>query len=642
MRGQGGSFRRGTRKEGAPVYDRTEKNIRRTPERLLMAAALLTIAALFCFFLLDILIPFLDLQMKGEPGGARALLRERGALGFLAVTLVETLQMALAFIPAGIIPIACGLGYPFPIALLLCELGVCAGAALIFVLARVRGFRPAAYEKRRLALERFTAGLRDRPVTARFYLLVFMPLIPFGVICYYGSGSRIRYGRYIFTVATGALPSIAVSSLIGTAVRVFLVNGRPLWPLLIIAALLAAVHAAGMFLLLDRFCFRESDGTPDSPVYALIFLIARLWLGNPKLVIEDRLLRDQQPPYVVLCNHESFTDFYCVSRLAHPRNPSFLLTAYYSMFPFLRRLGKKIGLVFKRLFTPDMSVPLGIMRTVRKGFPIIIFPEGRLSPDGRSNPIAEPGALFYKKLGVDLVLVRIRGAYYANPKWRRARFRSEIHVTVERVLRAEEIRNMPDAVLDALIAGTLYTDESAGTEKPIRRGGKAKGLETLLYRCADCGALYTTRGEGNALRCVSCGAVHALDGHYRFTSGPPSIPDYYGVIRGMERAELDALDLRCETETKIFGKNGVPARKERGECRLTREAFSYRSASEQFSVPTENLPALNYDNGVEFEIYHNGELHYFYPLTQRQQVTRWALAVDLLAEERSRRTSRCG
>ena len=612
-----------------------ENNARsRIPEVLLTVGLLLLIAALFCFFLKDILLPFLRLELQNDVDGAQALLRQRGLLGFLTVTLVETLQMVVVFIPAEFIQISSGLSFPFPIALLLCDLGVCLGATIIFVLVRGLRFHSRIYEKRRSALDRLSAGMHARSVALLLYLLFFMPIIPFGAICYSGSSTRIRYGRYLFTVATGVIPSIVVSNLMGAAGRAFLVNGLPFWLLLLIIAVLAAALFVFIFLFLDRVCFKESDGTPDSPVQALVCFIVGLWVRlTQKLVIEDEKLHGQQAPYIVLCNHESACDFYFMHRLSHPRNPCLVGNKYFTTRPILKTLTKKAGIIPKKLFTMDVRAAMGIIRTLRKGFPVIIFPEGRLSLDGRSNPIVEPGALLYKKSGVDLVLARIQGAYYAKPKWRPTFFRTVVRVSVERVLRAEEMARMTDEELNALIADTLYTDESQGTEKPILRGGRAKGLENLLYRCADCGALYTTHGKGNALLCTACGAAHTLDRHYRFTSGPSSIPAYFDAIRAMERAELDSLSLSCEVNTEIFGKDGK-TRKERGACSLTLEAFSYRSENVTFSIPTENLPALAFSCGKEFELYHDDELHYFYPVSQPQQAARWSLIVDLLKETR--------
>ncbi len=406
---------------------------------------------------------------------------------------------------------------------------------------------------------------------------------------------------------------------------------------------LAAGLFAGAAALAWYFRFRGTRGTPDSPMYVLIFLLVRLWLGNrQRLEIEDRALRDLKGPYVLLANHESFEDFYYISRMAHPRRPSYLVNEFYCTRPILKTMARRSGILSKKLFTPDMAAPLGIMRTIRAGYPVVIFPEGRLSPDGRSNPIVESGAALYRRLKTTLVLVRIDGAYFAHPKWRKKTYRSRIRLSVRRVLSPEELAAMSSEELDGIIRTELFHDASAGESGPFPQKDKALGLDALLYRCADCGALYQTRGEGNELRCLACGARHRLDETYRFTDGPGTISRYYDAIRRMEAEEPEGLSLRAEVRTKIFGANGGPVRWEQGLCTLDPAGFRYRSDTQEFEIPAEKLPALAFSCGEEFELYHENELHYFYPLEEPKQVARWALAADLMAERRKTAPGRKG
>ena len=397
---------------------------------------------------------------------------------------------------------------------------------------------------------------------------------------------------------------------------------------------LAAVLAAAVSVRIWYCRFREAVGTPDSLMYSVIFLLVRLWLGKKqRLRIDDRLLRELRGPYILLANHESFEDFYYISRMAHPRRPSYLVNEYYCTRPILKPMAKRGGILSKKLFTPDMAAPLGILRTIRRGYPVVIFPEGRLSPDGRSNPIVESGAALYRRLKAALVLVRIDGAYYAHPKWRKKTYPSEIRLSVRRVLYPEELAGLTDAQLDELIRTELYHDAAYGSGT-FPQKDKAVGLEGLLYRCADCGALYRTEGVGNDFLCHACGSRRRLDEHYRFTDPPGTIGSYYDAIRRMEEKELDTLSLRADVRTKIFGADGGPVRREKGTCTLDTKAFRYRSESEDFEIPVEKLPALAFSCGKEFELYHAGELHYFYPLENPAQAARWALAVDRMAERR--------
>ncbi len=602
--------------------------------RLPIIVILVTVILLFAFFLKDILIPFIDMEVHNDVDGATALLREKGVFGFLTVALVEALQMVVIFIPAEFIQISSGLSYPFPMALALCDIGVCLGATIIFILVRVFHVQSDAFEKRRGKIDKLSANVRDRNTVFLLYLLFFMPLIPFGAICYYGSGTKLKYRRYILTVATGVVPSIVVSNLMGAAGKAFIENSLPMWLLIVIIVVLAAILFAIIVFFIKKFIFKGAEGTPDSLLYFITFHVFGLLHGRrQKAQIDDRLLNKVQVPYLLLANHESFFDFYYISKMNHPKNPAYMVNDYYCTRPFLRRLAKSKAIIPKKLFVPDMASSMSVLRILRAGYPIVIFPEGRLSPDGRSNPLVDGGA-FYRRLGVDIVLVKITGAYFSNPKWRRRRFLSDIKIKVERVLKADEIKDMDSSELDRLITRTLYNDASENPCRPFPQKGKALGLENILYRCADCGALYSTMGVGNDLVCTKCGARHTLDDRYHFTGDIRTIGEYYDRIRQMEESTLDSFELSAKVRTKIHIASTGRSKFEDGECHMDRERFSYRSQSVEFSVPLKDMSALAFSSGQEFEIYNGNDLMYFYPEKERQQVARWALLVDMVAERR--------
>ena len=326
---------------------------------------------------------------------------------------------------------------------------------------------------------------------------------------------------------------------------------------------------------------------------------------------------------------------YYVYRLIRDRRPSFVLNRFYFQNPILGWIGRKTGMIPKRLFTTDFETPVRIMRTLRKGYSVVVFPEGRLSPDGRQNPIVENSASFFRRLNVDIVLGRIRGAYYGGPKWRSRSYPGRVRVSAERVLTVAEIKAMTDEELQSLIARALSFDESEEQDTIYPQKDKAVGLENLLYRCADCGALYTTKGVGNDLICGACGSVHTLNERYRFTSGPATIGAYYERIKERERAELDHLRLETAGDAVMYQEKRPRKVRSKGVCTLTREAFSFRSETEDLSVPIGQLPGLPFSCNEEFETYFHDNLYYFYPVENRRQAVRWALIVDLLNEKKA-------
>ena len=614
-----------------------QKKLRISKESSVMLLILIVILALFFFFLRDIMIPYIKMELHNDLDGAQELLRSKGVFGFLAVILVEALQMLVVFIPAEFIQISAGLSYPFWLALILCDLGVCLGGTIIFILTRNFHYHSQAFERRRQKIDRISLSTHQRNTVIFMILLFFMPVLPFGAICFYGSSTKLSYRKYIATVAAGALPSIIASNMMGWAGKAFIINDLPFWLLILIILLVAALLFVLIYFFLDRFFLQGGEGSPDSPVYTAIFFVTRMWQGiSPRLTIHDELLKEAETPYVMLVNHASLFDFNYIHHLAHPRNPSYLVNEHICSRPVLKKLSKMAGIIPKKQLYPDMTAPIGIYRTLRKGYPVVIFPAGKLSPDGRSVRIAEEGAAFYKRLKADLVLVRLRGAYFAGPEWRKRRYhrRAKVTVQVERVIKQEDMKVMSDAELDRLISETIYQDDSQDLLCAYPQRNKALGLENILYRCADCGSLYTIVSRGNTLRCTSCGKEHTLNEQYHFTDAPYSIPGWYDRIREMEMSELSNIHLETPVRTVIYGANGGHKRRESGVCTLTPEAFSYHSDQSEFRIPTKDLPALTFTCGKEFSLYYNNEKHFFYPEECRSQTARWGLIVDLLAEQR--------
>lgn len=612
--------------------------MKKTTQRLIILVSLVAAVALFVLFLSDILVPFIRLEIANDVDGAKALLVDKGILGFLSVVLVEALQMVVVFIPAEFIQISSGLSYPFYIALLLCDLGVCLGATIIYVLVTTFRFSTGAYEKNEKRIEKLAARVKkDRGTQLLLYLLFIMPLIPFGAICYYGSYRKMKFRRYLFTVATGVIPSIVTSNLMGMAARYFIGNDLPLWLLVLIIIALAGILLAVLFLFLNKVFLRQNAGTPDSVFYTGFFgALHRFCRPRQRLHVDDTLIRDLPTPYIALCNHQSFFDMYYTNRLFRnaKANPSYVVNKHFISHPLIRKAAAKSGVIPKKLFCPDLSVPVQIMRMLKKGYPVIIFPEARLSVEGRSYPIVDRSAAFYRRLRTDLVIVKIRGAYFAKPKWRKRFFRSDIYISAERVITKEEIAAMTDAELNRLIDESLAYDASRDPVSTYSRKDMAKGLQNILYRCIDCGALYTTNGVGNDLVCSACGRTHRLNERYLFEDEPCSIGAYYARIKELEKAELSGLHLEADVNVSVFHDEGRYQTKEKGHCTLTREGFSYRSDRTSFTVGFDALPALPFSVNTEFETYYNGDLYYFYPTENRRQVVRWALIVDLIKEMR--------
>jgi len=131
-----------------------------------------------------------------------------------------------------------------------------------------------------------------------------------------------------------------------------------------------------------------------------------------KLVGEENLV--SEGPVLVASNHQSFLD------------PPLIGNLYKTEMVFLARKTLFVGF-FKWLYTqwnaipvdqdrPDMGSLKTIIRKLKEGERVLVFPEGERTLDGTIGPAAPGIGLIAAKSGAVIQPVRIRGAREALPR----------------------------------------------------------------------------------------------------------------------------------------------------------------------------------------------------------------------------------
>jgi len=170
----------------------------------------------------------------------------------------------------------------------------------------------------------------------------------------------------------------------------------------------------------------------------LLFRSAFRGLFGLRVRGRDRLLTEG--PVLVVSNHESFLD------------PPLIGTLYDDEMHFLARKSLFKGpakWVYRQWNSvpvdqdkPDMSSLKTIIRLLKQGNRVLVFPEGARTLDGSLGE-AQPGVgLIAVKAGVPIQPIRIRGAREALPRGEaRIRFaRIEVHIGEPIILTEEELR----------------------------------------------------------------------------------------------------------------------------------------------------------------------------------------------------------
>ena len=231
-----------------------------------------------------------------------------------------------------------------------------------------------------------------------------------------------------------------------------------------------------------------------------------------------------EAPYLVLPNHSCGYDQFFVALSFKKRQMYFVVSEH-----AFRK--KWVSFLMKKLFAPisrikgsvDASAVLTILRTLKKGSSVCIFPEGNRSWDGRTGPIHPTTAKLLKLANVPVMTYRITGGYLSNPRWAHGVRKGKVHGSVVHIYQPAELKAMSLEAIHTAISADLAVDAYAEQKKnPILFRGKrlAEGLEEALFLCPRCRKIGGLKGKDGIFSC-SCGFQTEFDHWGFFTETSP-------------------------------------------------------------------------------------------------------------------------
>jgi len=230
----------------------------------------------------------------------------------------------------------------------------------------------------------------------------------------------------------------------------------------------------------------------------------------------------RKEPFVMLANHTFMFDVIHVP-LRVKRVP--FIVANQTLFKkkatkFL--VSQVAHVISKQKGQSDTSTVRDLISAVKRGYPILIFPEGDTTFFGETGYIEESTMKLIKKLEIDVITCNVRGGYLSKPRWatekRKNRY-AEFHY--ELTISKEQVKTMSVDEINETIKKALYHNAyTFQKEHMIPHPGKnlAKGLEDVLYVCPVCKSLHTLKTDGNQICCESCNTQGYMD-QYGFIHG---------------------------------------------------------------------------------------------------------------------------
>ena len=160
--------------------------------------------------------------------------------------------------------------------------------------------------------------------------------------------------------------------------------------------------------------------------------IAAHFFFNFRIVHPERML--EEGPVILASNHQSYFDPPLVG-ICSRRGVYYLARKTLLHIPLLGRLLPHINVILVDRDGNDMSALKAVIRTVKSGNGVVLFPEGTRSPDGKLQRGKAGIGLVIAKTRAPVQPMRIFGSFEAFPKGSRKIFLTPITVVVGNPIR---------------------------------------------------------------------------------------------------------------------------------------------------------------------------------------------------------------
>lgn len=395
---------------------------------------------------------------------------------------------------------------------------------------------------------------------------------------------------------------------------------------------------------------------PNRVLYAILNVVVKILNSRVHTTFTYKVHpSEDKGPFVLVSNHASRNDYLFTAPVCYPRRLNYVV-GYNEFYRFPTNLLLRIAQVIpKKNFTPDVHCIRSIQRIISEGGAICIMPEGMSSITGMCQP-AMPGiGRLLKKLKVNVYYTKVSGGYLTYTKHCLDERLGRCEVVVDKMFSPQDLASMTEEQIEDTMNRLLAHDDYIwNKEAQVPFVGKekdnmAKQLDTLLYMCPKCGAMYEMSCEGNTMRCNHCGNTIEIDNRYNIRAVgedsvcPELVTDWTIMEREQAAKEVQAPDFRYSGHVKV---GVLPDYKSlsgdrtsiicgEGELTLTPDGLTYEGTLKgepySFHLPTDALPTYGMCTDISrIYTFVDGNFIEFYP--EKNDVLRW----DHLTEEMHR------
>ncbi len=355
--------------------------------------------------------------------------------------------------------------------------------------------------------------------------------------------------------------------------------------------------------------------------------------------------KDLKGPYLILANHVMDVDPFLVALSV--KGPVFYVASdmIFSIRFWSYFLKKLVSPIPKTKYRSDTETIRDIIRMVRSGGNIGVFPEGNATFSGELMEIPGAIAKLVKFLKVPVLFYTIEGGYLTNPRWGKGVRKGKMRGRVKRVMTKDEYASLSVQELNRVIEEELTVDEYeyATTRNLHFRGKKrAEHLESAFFMCPSCGRYETLYSEKHTVYCSECGfqARYTTQGTFDAVKGDmpyARTPAWYEAQKESLKRYVANADgeLFADEEERVLHVERSIRKTFIGEATIRLFADKVRF---EFDDRSEEWPIMHIDAAVQQRnkliLYNQNEAKTYYLLNrEKRNALKYVLTIEALQKK---------
>lgn len=273
--------------------------------------------------------------------------------------------------------------------------------------------------------------------------------------------------------------------------------------------------------------------------------------------IEKINMEGIKPPYLLLCNHNSFYDMKVATCATFPHQAYFIV----ALEGFIGRewLMRSVGCIGKRKFANDISLIRHLQKVVDRGKIAAMYPEARYSLCGTNAVLPPSLGKLVRLLKVPVVTLMTNGNHIIQPFYHQKVRKIRTDARMELLITKEEIGTLSVPEINERINKKFVYDDfewQKNNKIRVKYKNRAQGLHKVLYQCPHCLKEYRMASEGTKLWCNACGKEWEMTeyGELKAVVGEnyfDHVPTWYEWERSNVRKEVNDGTYYYEGEVRI-------------------------------------------------------------------------------------------